>query len=557
MLEHDILVVGAGLAGLRAAVRAAEIPGVDVAVLSKVHSLRSHSGAAEDGINAALAPDDRWEDHAFDTVKGGDYLGDQDAIAFLCAEAPAEICWLEHAGALFNRGSAGELDFRSFGGGRPRTAFVADITGQALLHTLYAQLVAHGVQVYEEWYVTRLIVERGVCHGAIVWDIVNGGLQVIRAKAVILATGGNGRIYHGRTTNAWSCTGDGLAVAYDAGAPLADMEFVQFHPTTLKPSGVLLTEANRGEGGYLRNADGERFMSRYAPAKLELAPRDLVSRAATIEIEEGRGVDDCVLLDLTHLGEQKIRERLATTRERCENLLGIDPVHEPVPVRPGQHCTMGGIRTNRFGETEIAGLYAAGECACVSVHGANRLGANSLLDTLIFGRVAAERAAAYSKSAGYGVIADAWLRREEERRRAFLQRSGNERLATIRNELGRAMAADMGVLRTPERMQRALDNVRELQQRCQAAPIDDKGRVFNTELLGALELEGMLTQAEIVCLSALARRESRGVHFRLDCPKRDDANWLRHTLAYRGEGGPRLEYAPVMVTRWPPATRVC
>jgi succinate dehydrogenase / fumarate reductase flavoprotein subunit len=558
VLQHDILIVGAGLAGMRAAIRAAELPGINVALISKLHPLRSHSGAAEGGINAALTPDDKWEDHAFDTVKGSDYLGDQDAIDYMCEQAPAEVYWLEHAGTLFNRADSGGLDIRSFGGaGRPRTAFVADVTGHALLHTLYEQVVARDILVYSEWFVTNLIVENGVCKGVLAWDIVNGGLNIIRAKAVILATGGNGRIYHGRTTNAWSNTGDGIAIAYYAGVPLADMEFVQFHPTTLKPNGVLLTEANRGEGGYLLNALGERFMSRYAPSKMELGPRDLVSRAEVTEVEEGRGVDGCVLLDIRHLGEAKIMEKLPNTRELCETFLGIDPVHEPVPVRPGQHYTMGGIRTNRWTETIIKGLYAAGECACTSVHGANRLGANSLLDTLIFGRVAAERAAEYCKEVPPPQVSDSWLTREEERIQGYLKREGKERLAQIRNELGQAMADDMGVFRTPERMERALQKVKELQERVKHAPIDDKGQVFNTDLLGAIEMEGMLDQAEVICVSAIARKESRGAHARRDYPKRDDENFLKHTLAfYNPEGGPRLEYEPVTITHYQPMERV-
>ena len=558
MLQHDILVVGAGLAGMRAAIAASEMPGVSVAVVSKLHPLRSHSGAAEGGINAALTPDDDWHDHAFDTVKGSDYIGDQDAIEYMCERAPAEIFWLEHAGTLFNRSDVGELDIRNFGGaGRPRTAFVGDITGHALLHTLYEQMVAADVQVYEEWFVSNLIVENGVCKGVIAWDIINGGLNVIQAKTVILATGGNGRIYHGRTTNAWSNTGDGIAVAFHGGVPLGDMEFVQFHPTTLKPNGVLLTEANRGEGGYLRNANGERFMQNYAPTKLELGPRDLVSRAETIEVEEGRGVDGCVLLDISHLGEAKIMEKLPNTRELCENFLGIDPVHEPVPVRPGQHYTMGGIRTNRWAETTVKGLYAAGECACTSVHGANRLGANSLLDTLIFGKVAAERAADYCKATPYLDFSGSWLTREEDRVQGYFKRQGSERLAQIRNELGRAMAEDVGVFRTPERIQRALAKVKELQERVKHAVIDDKGQVFNTDMLGAIEMEGMLEQAEVICLGALARKESRGAHSRLDFPKRDDENFMKHTLAtYNPEGGPRLEYGPVTVTHYEPMERV-
>lgn len=558
MLQHDILVVGAGLAGMRAAIAASEMSGVDVAVVSKLHPLRSHSGAAEGGINAALTPDDDWHDHAFDTVKGSDYIGDQDAIEYMCEQAPAEIYWLEHAGTLFNRAPKGELDIRNFGGaGRPRTAFVADVTGHALLHTLYEQMVARDVQVYEEWFVSNLIVENGVCKGVLAWDIIRGGLNVIRAKTVIIATGGNGRIFSGRTTNAWSNTGEGIVAAFHAGVPMGDMEFVQFHPTTLKPNGVLLTEANRGEGGYLRNSTGERFMSHYAPSKLELGPRDLVSRAETLEVEAGRGVDGCVLLDITHLGEKKIMEKLPNTRELCENFLGMDPVHEPVPVRPGQHYTMGGIRTNAWAETTVKGLYAAGECACTSVHGANRLGANSLLDTLIFGRVAAERAAEYARNTAFLDYSPSVLTREEERIQGYLNRQGDQRIAQIRNELGKSMAEDVGVFRTPERMERALAKVKELQERVKRAPIDDKGSVFNTDLLGAIEMECMLEQAEVICRGALARKESRGAHARLDFEKRDDQNWMKHTLAYYNpEGGPRLEYGPVTVTHYEPMERV-
>lgn len=556
MLQHDILIVGAGLAGMRAAVAARLNGSANIAVISKIHPLRSHSGAAEGGINAALTVGDRWEDHMFDTVKGSDYVGDQDAIEIMTREAPDEIYWLEHAGVLFNRAGDGRLDVRNFGGaGRPRTAYVADVTGHALLHTLYEQLVDAGVTVYEEWFVTALAVEGGVCKGVIALEILTGQLHAIQAKAVIMATGGNGRIYNGRTTNAWTNTGDGMADAYRAGAPLADMEYVQFHPTTLKSNGVLLTEANRGEGGYLLNAAGERFMKNYAPKMLELASRDVVSRAETMEIEAGRGVEGCVLLDIRHLGEAKIMEKLPNTRELSINFNGVDPVHDPTPVRPGQHYSMGGIKTNANGETEIKGLYAAGECACVSVHGANRLGANSLLDTLIFGRISAEKALEYVASTDFGRFPEAVLTREEERIAAVMNRTGNERIATIRNEMGTVMADDMGVFRTGERMQRCLNAIKELQERAKHAPIEDKGKVFNTDLTGALELENMLLLAETIIVPGIDRTESRGAHSRLDYPERNDKEWLKHTLVYYGEGGPRLEYAPVSLTRFEPQVR--
>ena len=556
MPQHDILIVGAGLAGMRAAVTCLDLGGVDAAIISKVHPLRSHSGAAEGGINAALMPDDNWEDHWFDTVKGSDYIGDQDAIEIMCRDAPAEVYWLENAGVLFNRLPSGLLDVRNFGGaGRPRTAFVADATGHALLHVLYEQCVDRDVQVYEEWYVTSIIVEGGRATGVVAMDILSGEMQIIRAKAIIMATGGNGRVYHGRTTNAWSCTGEGMVAAYRAGVPLADMEFVQFHPTTLKSNGVLLTEGNRGEGGILRNKDNERFMTRYAPTKLDLAPRDMVSRAETIEIEEGRGVDGCVFLDIRHLGEAMIMEKLPETRELSINFAGVDPVHELIPVRPGQHYAMAGIRTDKNGATIIPGLYAAGECACVSVHGANRLGANSLLDTLIFGRLSATHAIEYCKTVDFGPTPDSWLTRDEEKIRSIINRQGTQRIAQIRNELGVEMSENVGVFRTPERIEHAIETVKELQERYKHAPIDDRGRVFNTDLTGALEQEAMLIQAEITAKAALWRTESRGAHSRLDFPERDDVNWLCHTHAFLGEDGPRLEKAPVVLTRFKPEAR--
>lgn len=386
---HDLLIVGAGLAGMRAAVAAA--PGLDVAVISKVHPVRSHSVAAQGGINAALGADDSWERHAYDTAKGGLWLGDQDAIEVMCREAPDDIRELERMGVIFSRDAQGRIAQRPFGGaGFPRTCYAADRTGHALLHAMYEQLLKRQVSVYEEWYVTALIVEDGVCRGVIAWDILNGGLRAIGAKTVILATGGCSRIYL-TSTNAVINTGDGMSMAYRVGAPLMDMEFIQFHPTTLKDTGILITEGARGEGGYLLNTLGERFMQRYAPEQMELATRSLVSLAIGAEIAEGRGVDGCILLDLRHLGRERITERLPQIRQLALDFAGVDPVESPIPVRPGAHYVMGGIHTNMWGETAIPGLYAAGECACVSIHGANRLGGNSLLETIVFGRRAGLR----------------------------------------------------------------------------------------------------------------------------------------------------------------------
>jgi len=392
---HDVLVIGAGLAGMRAALEVARA-GVDVALLSKVYPLRSHSVAAQGGINAALGDDDSWENHAYDTIKGSDYLGDQDAIEAMCREAPDDIVELEHMGTVFDRKPDGRIAQRPFGGaGFARTCYVADITGQALLHVLHEQTLKLNVRTYDEWFVTSLVVEGRRCRGAVAINMRTGEMQALPAKAVVLAAGGFGRIYT-PTSNSLISTGDGHALAYRAGVPLMDMEFVQFHPTTLKESGVLITEGARGEGGYILNAEGERFMTRYAPNKMELAARDVVSRAEQTEIDEGRGVDGCVLLDLRHLGKQKINERLFQIRELALDLTNTDFVSAPVPVRPGMHYAMGGVKTDANGATPMEGLFACGECACVSVHGANRLGGNSLLETITFGRHAGKAAGEYA-----------------------------------------------------------------------------------------------------------------------------------------------------------------
>ncbi len=557
MLQHDVLVVGAGLAGMRAAI-AAHRSGADVALISKVHPVRSHSNAAQGGINAALTHrGDSWEDHAFDTVKGSDYLGDQDAIEIMCKEAGNEIIQLEHMGVIFNRDEEGRLGTRAFGGQRKaRTFFVADITGQAILHVLYEQIMRYNIREYQEWFVTSLIVEDGACAGVVALEIATGKLHVIRAKTVILCTGGLGRVFE-PSTNALIVTGDGIALAYRAGAPVMDMEMVQYHPTTLKGSGVLITEAARGEGAYLLNKDGERFMKRYAPNMMELASRDVVSRAEQTEINEGRGVDGCVLLDCRHLGEKLIRERLSQIYEIGIEFAGVDITKQPIPIRPGVHYIMGGIKTDVNGVTPLPGLYAAGECACVSVHGGNRLGANSLLDTVVFGRRAGEHAAqTASQSKHKDVNEEAWLAKEERTIRDLLDHdSKGERWASIRLDMGVSMDKYMGVFREQEGMQTALNKVRELQERYKRVYVQDKGRVFNTELIFTLELGFMLDCAETICMSGLERKESRGAHTRLDYPKRDDANWLKHILITKTPDGPKLSYLPVVITRWKPEER--
>lgn len=550
MKIHDVLIVGAGLAGMRAALAAP--PMLDVAVLSKVHPVRSHSVAAQGGINAALGETDSWEAHAFDTIKGGLYLGDQDAIEAMCREAPGDILELERMGVIFSRDERGRIAQRPFGGaGFPRTCYAADRTGHAILHAMYEQILKRHIYVYEEWYVTSLIVEDGVCRGVVAWDVLHGGLHAIGAKAVILATGGSGRVFL-TSTNAVINTGDGMALAYRAGAPLEDMEFVQFHPTTLKDTGILITEGARGEGGYLLNTLGERFMKDYAPEQMELATRSTVSLAIGKEILEGRGVDGCVLLDLRHLGRQRIMERLPQIRELAIEFAGVDPIESPIPVRPGAHYQMGGVRTDQWGETELQGLYAAGECACVSVHGANRLGGNSLLETIVFGRRAGQRAGEYVREVTPRAVSDGTLKAEEARIATLMSNPGPERAWQIREELGKALSQNLGIFRTKESMTRALHDVRMLKERAARIMLQDHGKVFNADLIHALELGSLLDIAETIAAGGIAREESRGAHYRSDFPNRDDAKWLKHTLAYQNADRPKLSYSPVTITRFPP-----
>ena len=554
---HDVLVIGAGLAGMRAAVEAHDA-GADVALVSKIHPVRSHSGAAEGGINAALgnASEDDPEKHAFDTVKGSDYLGDQDAIQILCDEAPGDVYQLENWGAVFSRTEDGRIAQRPFGAaGEPRTAYAADITGHVLIQVLYEQVMKRDLLVYEEYFAWRLVLNDGRCQGVICWDLMNGGLKVLGAKTVILATGGAGRLYVG-TTNAYSCTGDGMAMALRVGVPLKDMEMMQFHPTTLAPTGVLITEGCRGEGAYLLNSEDERFLKRYAPNAMELASRDVISRAEQTEIDEGRGIDGNVLLDLRHLGAEKILERLHGTRELSMVFAGVDPIYDPIPVRPGAHYHMGGVDTDVWGQTELEGLYAAGECACVSVHGANRLGGNALMETITFGKRAGLHAADWALSHTTVEVPTSAETAAEGDLRALLDRREGERPWSIRDELAQTMHENFGVFRREDQMERQSEIVLGLRDRYERVVVDDKGAVFNNDLTQALELEFMLELADCMVLSGLARRESRGAHARpYDYPDRDDENYMRHTLVRWVDGGPQLDWKPVTVTKWQPQER--
>ncbi|MCL0032032.1 FAD-binding protein [Dehalococcoidia bacterium] len=556
MLEHDVLVVGGGLAGLRAALEA-QNEGANVAIITKVHPVRSHSNAAQGGINAALTDrGDTWEEHAYETVKGSDYLGDQDAIEVLTEEAGRAIIDMEHMGVIFSRNEDGQLGTRNFGGQqRARTFFVADFTGQAMLHVMYEQIMKAGTRVYEEWFVSSLIMENGECHGVVAIEMMSGKTQLIKAKAVIMASGGLGRLYE-PTTNALICTGDGIALSYNVGAPLIDMEMVQYHPTTLKSNGVLITEAARGEGAYLLNSKGERFMEKYAPNMMELASRDVVSRAEQTEINEGRGIDGCVLLDLRHLGRQKIHERLAYINEVSMDFIGIDLADAPVPIRPGMHYQMGGIKTDVDGATVIPGLYAAGEAACVSVHGGNRLGANSLLDTIVFGRRSGGAAALFAKERPEVRISESRLSLDEDHFKAILARpDNNDTPAKIRLDMGVTMNEHAAVFRTTEGLQVAQEQIKLLKERYKSVPVQDKGSIFNTNLIFTLELGFMLDCAETIVIGAMERKESRGAHTMLDYPDRDDENWLKHIRITSTDKGPKVDYIPVNITQWEPQIR--
>jgi succinate dehydrogenase/fumarate reductase flavoprotein subunit len=565
MQKHQVIVIGGGLAGLRAAVECAML-GIDTAVLSLLYPVRSHSGAAQGGINAALAnmeecKDDSPAKHAYDTVKGSDFLADQDAAEIMTTDAPKRIYELEHWGVPFSRLPDGRIAQRPFGGaGYPRTCYAADKTGLYILHTLNEQAVKHNIKVYNEWAALSLASDGAMNHGLVALNLQTGQVDTFAADAVIIATGGAGRIFK-RTSNAMQSTGFCMSIAYRAGVALEDMEFVQFHPTTIIGTNILMTEGARGEGGYLINNQGERFMQRYAPKAMELAPRDIVSRSIQIEINEGRGFPDgggCVHLDLRHLGREKILERLPGIRDLAISFLGIDPIEKPVPIQPGQHFIMGGIDTDKNGATRLPGLFAAGECACVSVHGANRLGGNSLLECVVMGQRAGAAAGQFVKgktaTIKESVLNDAGKKVAGEVD-ALLKSEGKERLVTLRDEMAQTMTDKIGVFREEKAMTEALATIKELRARYRHIGVDAKNRKFNLDLLRTIELGGMLEAAETMAAGALARKESRGAHSRMDFPKRDDVNWMRHTLAYYTPDGPRLEYELVVQTKWQPEER--
>ena len=550
----DAVIIGGGLTGLRAALQISRA-GLQVAVISKVHPLRSHSVAAQGGMNAALGnvkgeggAADSWESHAFDTVKGSDYLADQDAVALMCREAPATVLELEHMGTVWSRLGDGKIAQRPFGGaGFPRTCYAEDRTGHNVLHTLYQQVIGRKIPVFEEFFVTSLVTDGGRCVGCTALEIMTGAVHGFASRAVLLATGGFGRIFS-RSTNALINTGDGTALALRAGAALKDMEFVQFHPTTLHGTNILISEAARGEGGILVNRAGERFMGRYAPGALELAPRDVVARAIEEEIARGNGFDGgYVHLDLRHLGPGIIMERLPGIRQIAMDFAGVDPVKDPIPVQPGQHYSMGGIDVNTGGRSGLSGLYAAGECACISVHGANRLGGNSLLETVVFGRLVADSIVRDNPAVpepAKGPVGSA-VAESEARIREILGRSGGESPFTLLRELEETMFQHFGIFREGGEMRAGLQKIRELKERSTRVSITNRDSAVNQALVRYLELEGMVRLAEVVALGALAREESRGSHTRRDHPRRDDEKFLAHTVATVEKGEVTIGYKPV------------
>jgi succinate dehydrogenase / fumarate reductase flavoprotein subunit len=565
MIGHDILVVGGGLTGLAAAL--ACDPRVSVAVISRTHPLRSHSVAAQGGINAALGNnpdgrDDSWERHAFDTIKGSDYLADQDVAELMCEKAIPSIYELEHLGVPFSRFPGGVIAQRPFGGaGFPRTCYAADRTGLVIVHTLYEQSTKRKVKFYNEWLVANLVVEHGKCLGVVVYDLASGEILPVKAKAVIFATGGYGRVYL-RTTNAYINHGSGIGIAYRAGVALKDMEFVQFHPTSVYDKNILITEAARGEGGYLLNNEGKRFMADYAPSAMELAPRDIVARAIQTEINNGRGFENqYVHLDLRHLGEKKINKRLPAVREICIKFAGLDPVESPIPIQPAQHYSMGGIDVDRNCSSGLEGFYAAGECACVSVHGANRLGGNSLLETVVFGKIAGAAASNYvmgSKNESGDsekVLLDDAVKLKK-RIEGWNRNHSGEKVHHFLNRLKVVMSEKVGIFRTKKDLEEALENIRQIREDYyQRAYLSSECRRYSQELVNILEFDYMLDLTEVIALGALNREETRGSHYRLDFKERNDRDWLKHTLVTFKEGKPQISYKEVKMTKYKPEAR--
>jgi len=573
MVEHDVIIVGGGLAGSRAALEIIRTdPSLKVAMVAKTHPIRSHSVAAQGGMAASLKnvdSADSWEAHAFDTVKGADYLADQDAVELLTREAPDVVIDLEHMGVLFSRLPDGRIAQRAFGGhAHNRTCYAADKTGHAILHELVCNLLSRGVTIYDEWYVLRLLLEDGQAKGVVMYHIEDGQLLVVRAKAVMFATGGYGRVYN-TTSNDYASTGDGLSMTALAGLPLEDMEFVQFHPTGLYPVGVLISEAVRGEGAYLINSDGRRFMEDYAPSRMELAPRDITSRAITREIRAGRGVypdgtvgGPCVYLDLRHMGREKIMSRVPFCWEEAHRLVNVDAVTQPMPIRPTVHYSMGGIPVNTDGQVRrsadelVEGFFAAGEAACVSVHGANRLGSNSLLECVVYGRRTGATIAQYVQNRKLPEIDEArYLNESQSQIQALLDQPGHYRIAEIRQAYQDCMTEHCGVFRTDAVMREGLAKLKEIQQRYSQVRLDDKGKLWNTEITEALELRNLMLVGEMILTSALNRQESRGSHSREDYPDRDDANFLKHTLTYYSPAGIDISYKPVVITMFQPQER--
>ena len=564
-ITHDVLILGAGLAGLRAAVEISRRTKgkVDIGIVSKVQLMRAHSVCAEGGTAAMLRPEegDSYDLHAWDTVKGSDFLSDQDVVHRFVRVMPEEIRLLDHWGIPWTRDEHGRISQRPFGGhGYPRATLAADKTGFFEMQTLYDQLLRYdSFTRYDELFVTDILVNGGRFAGLAGIHGPSGESVTMRGRALLIATGGAGTLY-GFTTYSQTVTGDGMAMAYRVGLPLEDMEFLQFHPTGLVPSGILMTEGCRGEGGYLRNAKGERFMERYAPSKMELAPRDMVSRAETTEILEGNGFETadglgCLHLDLTHLGAEKINTRLPLIREVCIKFLGLDPIEKPIPIRPVAHYSMGGVETDINGATRIPGIWAAGEAACVSLHGANRLGSNSTAECLAWGGITGGEIVDALPSLEAVELPEADVQRARAHVDELLAREGDENLYDLRRELRSIMDTNVGVFRTGEGLEKALATIRALRERSLRAPVTDKGRVYNSNLFHALELENLLDLAEVMVTGALARQESRGGHARRDFTTRDDDNWLKHTLAFRSEAGPRLEYKPVTINTWKPVER--